>query len=71
MRRGHMYKGFIIVDVQMTTMVFIVVIRQWELVVDIIVVALVKIAVMRRRLWSSLLEGGGHRHHSQWQWSLG
>jgi len=42
-------KGFIIADV-VAMVAFIVVIGQWELVVDIVVIALVEIAVVRRQL---------------------
>ena len=42
-------KGFIIADV-VVMVAFIVVIRQWELVVDIIVIALVEIMVVRWQL---------------------
>ncbi|KIM57240.1 hypothetical protein SCLCIDRAFT_1219582, partial [Scleroderma citrinum Foug A] len=51
---------FVTVDVQVATVMFIVVIGQRapELVMDIVVVALVETAVLRRQLWSSLPEGG-------------
>ena len=35
--------------------------------VDIVTVTLVEIAVVRWQLGSSLLEGSGHCHCSQWQ----
>ncbi|KIM66429.1 hypothetical protein SCLCIDRAFT_1211191 [Scleroderma citrinum Foug A] len=51
----------ITVDVQVAMVMFVVVIRQWapELVMDIIIVALVKIAVVEQQLWSSLPGDGG------------
>ena len=51
----------VIIDVQVATVMFIVVIGQWapELVMDIIIVALVEIAVVERQLWSSLPGDGG------------
>ena len=51
---------FVTVDVQVVMVMFVVVIGQQapELVMDIVVVALVETAVLRRQLWSSLPEGG-------------
>ena len=56
-----MPKRFITVDVQVATVMFVVVIGQRapELVMDIVVIALVETTVVRRQLWSSLPEGGG------------
>ena len=51
----------VIVDVQVVMVMFVVVIGQWapELVMDIIVVALVEIAVVEWQLWS----GSCGRHY--------